>query len=64
MIISADISDDAAYEITKTLFEQLEQIQASHNAANEITLETVDVGMPIPFHPGAERYFKEVGALE
>lgn len=64
LIISADISDDAAYEITKTLFEQLEQIQGSHNAAKEITLETVDVGMPIPLHPGAERYFKEVGALD
>lgn len=64
LIMSTEISEEAGYEITKTLFENLGQIQGSHNAAQEITLETVDVGMPIPFHPGAERYLKEVGAIE
>ncbi|KHF38457.1 TAXI family TRAP transporter solute-binding subunit [Halalkalibacter okhensis] len=64
LLLSNDVSEDAGYEITKTLFENLEQIQGSHNAAKDITLETVDVGMPVPFHPGAERYFKEVGALD
>lgn len=64
LLIANDLSEDAAYEITKTLFENLEAIQGSHNAAQDISLETVDVGMPVPFHPGAERYLKEVGALE
>ncbi|WP_227935088.1 TAXI family TRAP transporter solute-binding subunit [Alkalihalobacillus deserti] len=63
LLLSNDVSEDAGYEITKTLFENLDQIQGSHNAAKDITLETVGVGMPVPFHPGAERYFKEVGAL-
>jgi TRAP transporter TAXI family solute receptor len=64
LLISHQISEEAGYEITKTLFENLEQIQGSHHAAKDITLDTVDVGMPVPFHPGAERYFKEVGALD
>ncbi|WP_096438105.1 TAXI family TRAP transporter solute-binding subunit [Alteribacter populi] len=64
LLISNDISEDATYEITKALFENLDAIQGSHNAAQEITLETVEVGMPVPLHPGAERYFEEVGALE
>ncbi|MFC0471315.1 TAXI family TRAP transporter solute-binding subunit [Halalkalibacter kiskunsagensis] len=64
LLLSNEVSEDAGYEITKALFENLEQIQGSHNAAKDITLETVDVGMSIPFHPGAERYFKEVGALD
>uniref|UniRef100_UPI002FCC862C TAXI family TRAP transporter solute-binding subunit n=1 Tax=Halalkalibacter lacteus TaxID=3090663 RepID=UPI002FCC862C len=63
-LLSNEVSEDAGYEITKALFESLEQIQVSHNAAKDITLETVDVCMPIPFHPGADRYFKEVGALD
>ncbi|TMW69991.1 TAXI family TRAP transporter solute-binding subunit [Alteribacter natronophilus] len=64
LLVSNDLSEDAVYEMTKALFENIEDIQSSHNAAQDITLETVQAGMPIPLHPGAERYFEEVGALE
>lgn len=63
LLINNSLSDDVVYDITKTIFENLDAIHASHNAARNISLDTIDVGMPIPFHPGAERYFKEVGAL-
>jgi TRAP transporter TAXI family solute receptor len=64
LLVNNSLSDDVVYEITKTIFENLDVIHASHNAARGISLDEVGVGMPIPFHPGAERYFKEVGALE
>ncbi|MED4080857.1 TAXI family TRAP transporter solute-binding subunit [Halalkalibacterium halodurans] len=64
LLISHEIDEEVAYEITKSLFEHLDEIHASHNAATDISLETVEVGMPVPFHPGAERYFKEVGVLD
>ncbi|WP_026691475.1 TAXI family TRAP transporter solute-binding subunit [Alteribacter aurantiacus] len=64
LLVSNDISEDAVYEMTKALFENLDSIQGSHNAAQDITLDTVDLGMPVPLHPGAERYFEEVGALD
>ncbi|WP_059104505.1 TAXI family TRAP transporter solute-binding subunit [Shouchella shacheensis] len=64
LIISNELSEDAVYDVTSALFDQLETLQNSHNAAADITIETVDQGLPIPFHPGAERYFEEQGALE
>ncbi|TKB06693.1 TAXI family TRAP transporter solute-binding subunit [Desulforhopalus sp. IMCC35007] len=64
LLISDSLSEDAAYQITKALFENLETLYGAHNAAKNISLPTVADGMPIPFHPGTEKYFKEVGALK
>ena len=33
----------------------------AHKAANDISLSTAVVGSPLPYHPGAVRYFKEKG---
>lgn len=64
LLVNNSLSEDVVYEITKAIFENLDVIHASHNAAKNISLDKVSVGMPIPFHPGAEKYFLEVGALE
>ncbi|WP_100400227.1 TAXI family TRAP transporter solute-binding subunit [Bacillus sp. FJAT-44742] len=64
LIVNNELSDDAVYDITSAIFENIETIQGSHNAAEEITLDTVEEGLPIPFHPGAERYFEEQGVLD
>lgn len=64
LLVNNSLSEDVVYEITKALFENLDVVHASHNAAKDISLDAVGIGMPIPFHAGAEKYFKEVGALE
>ncbi|MFT5702170.1 MAG: TRAP transporter TAXI family solute receptor [Desulforhopalus sp.] len=64
LLISDSLSEDAGYQITKALFENLDTLYGAHNAAKNISLKTVANGMPIPFHPGSEKYFKEVGALK
>jgi len=64
LITSAEVSEDTIYDITKTLFENLDSMVATHNAAKNINLETFEVGIPVPFHPGAERYYREVGVIE
>jgi TRAP-type uncharacterized transport system substrate-binding protein len=50
------------YEITKTLFEKKEELVKVHKDASflELANQTVNAS-PIPFHPGALRYFKEKG---
>ncbi|MDO5032885.1 TAXI family TRAP transporter solute-binding subunit [Corynebacterium sp.] len=63
LLVSPDLSDDQVYEITKALFENLDAIQASHNAAKKITLDSVDEGLATELHPGARKYFEEQGAL-
>ena len=57
------VSDEVAYQMTKLMFENLERLGNAHSAAKDIKLEGAAKNLPIPLHPGAERYYKEVGAL-
>lgn len=50
-----------AYQITKLFLEHTADLVAVHKAASELTPKSAAVGSPIPFHPGALRYFKEKG---
>jgi TRAP transporter TAXI family solute receptor len=53
------MDESLAYQITKLLHERTADLVAVHQAAKEITLRSAVVGSPIPFHPGAIRYYKE-----
>ena len=56
------MTDDEAYKIVKTLVEKKADLVAVHKEANSFTLENqVQARSPIPFHPGALKYFKEKG---
>lgn len=63
LVTRADVSDEVAYEMTKLMFDNLARLGNSHSAAKDIKLETAAKDLPIPLHPGAERYYKEKGAL-
>lgn len=65
MIIREDLPEDVVYDITKGIFENINDITASHNTAKKhISLENSQIGVGIPFHPGAERYYKEMGIID
>ena len=55
------MEETLAYQITKLFLEHTADLVAVHKAAAEITLKSAAIGSPIPFHPGALRYFKEKG---
>lgn len=57
------VSEEVAYQMTKLMFDNLERLGNAHSAAKDIKLEGAAKNLPIPLHPGAERYYKEVGAL-
>ena len=57
------VADDVVYAMTKALFEHLDDMVAAHAAAKAIKLENAAKDPPAPLHPGAERYFKEAGAM-
>ncbi len=63
LVTHSDVSDETAYQMTKQLFESLPDMVAAHAAAKAISLENGAKGLPIPLHPGAERYYKEKGIL-
>ncbi len=63
LLVSPHLSDDQVYALTKALFENLDEIHEAHNAAKKITLDSVEDGLATELHPGARRYYEEVGAL-
>ena len=58
------VSDDIAYGMTKALWTNLDQLVAAHSAAKAIDIKHALDGMPVPLHPGAQKYYKEVGILK
>ena len=63
LVTHAGVSDELAYQMTKLMFENLERLKASHSAAGGINPEAAVMGLTIPLHPGAERYYREAGLL-
>lgn len=63
LVTREDVPEEVAYEMTKLMFDNLTRLGNSHSAAKDIKLETAAKNLPIPLHPGAERYYKEKGAL-
>ena len=61
LVSSDEVSDDLAYEMTKLMYENLDQLKAAHAATNAVDVQNALKGMPIPVHPGAQRYYDEVG---
>jgi TRAP transporter TAXI family solute receptor len=58
------LDDELIYQMTKTLFANRDALVASHAAANGISLEKASQNIPIPLHPGAEKYYREAGVLK
>ena len=61
LIVNEKLDENLAYQITKLLLEHTADLVAVHKAATEISLKNAVIGSPIPFHPGALRYYKEKG---
>jgi TRAP transporter TAXI family solute receptor len=59
LVVHEDVSDETVYQITRTLFEELDYLQALHDSTKTISLENAVVGLPLPIHAGAQRYFEE-----
>lgn len=62
LVANASMPDDVAYNIVKTIFESRDDLIAVHQITAEFKLENQkQSSTPIPFHPGAVKYFKERG---
>jgi TRAP transporter TAXI family solute receptor len=55
--------EELIYKITKGLWENIDMMPLVHSAGAEFSLEHVKQGMDLPIHPGALRYYKEIGVL-
>ena len=57
----ADVDEDAVYQITKATYENLPFLNAIHSATKAMAIEKAIAGLPMPLHPGAAKYYQEVG---
>jgi TRAP transporter TAXI family solute receptor len=61
LVTHSDMADDVVYAMTKAVYESIPDLVAAAAAAKDIKLETALQGMPVPVHPGAQKYFTEKG---
>ena len=56
-----DVSDEVVYKVAKAIFENTEEFGTYHKAALQWSLDRALNNVPLPFHDGVIRYFKEAG---
>lgn len=65
LVSSTDVPDEAIYQTVKAVFENFDRFKKLHPAfANLTPQDMLEKGVTIPFHPGAERYYREKGWIE
>jgi TRAP transporter TAXI family solute receptor len=64
LVTHSGVSDELAYQMAKSLYDNIDTMYAAHSAAKAIKRENAVRGMPVPVHPGAIRYYKEVGVMK
>jgi hypothetical protein len=61
LIVAADTDEELVYQVTRTLYERREQVIERHPAGRAINPGNAARDTGTPFHPGAERYYREIG---
>jgi len=59
LLVRSDMTEDQVYKLTKTLFDNMEDLKKAHSAMKDVKLENAGKDLVVPLHPGAEKYFKE-----
>jgi hypothetical protein len=62
LVVSETMADDLAHDITRVLFDKQAELATIHPQAKVLSLKTATSGSPIPFHPGAIRYYRDQNA--
>jgi len=63
LVARKDVDPEVVYQVTKAVFENLDFLRNIHDAMYETSVDRALVGVPMPLHPGALRYFQEIGLL-
>ena len=63
LVTRSGVADELAYQMTQLMFDNLDRLVTAHAAAKAISLDKAPKNLPLPLHPGAERFYKEKGLL-
>ena len=61
VIANNSVSEEAIYNLTKSLFDGAENNASAHAKYNELDMEEAASVTSVPYHPGAAKYFEEQG---
>lgn len=64
LVTHEDVPEELVYEMTKVFYDNLDALQSTHNVIKAVNMDNALEGMPVPVHPGAEKYFKEQGIIK
>lgn len=59
--VNNNIPDEEVYNMIKTIFDKQSDLSLAHAKGNELNIEEAPKGISIPFHPGAVKYYEELG---
>ncbi|NCB17837.1 MAG: TAXI family TRAP transporter solute-binding subunit, partial [Synergistales bacterium] len=59
-----ELSEEVVYTITKALFQNLEALGNSHHKGKSVKISQALDGISVPVHPGAIKFYKEVGLMK
>jgi TRAP transporter TAXI family solute receptor len=59
LVANEKVTEQQGYDIAKSIFSNLDRLQAAHAVGKLITKETATAGMPLKMNAGAEKFFKE-----
>jgi TRAP transporter TAXI family solute receptor len=63
IMVRGDLDEETVYDLTKALWEDIDRVHGQSAALSLITLDSAFEGISGELHPGAERYYREIGAL-
>ena len=61
LVVDRSMPEQLAYDVTRVIFERQPELAAIHPEARNLSIERATRGSPVPFHPGAARFFREKG---
>lgn len=61
LAVRKDVSDEDVYLLTKAIYENLPFLNSIHKATKDMAIEKAINGLPVPLHPGAARFYREMG---
>jgi len=63
-VVRKETDEELVYTLVKTLWEHLDEVKSVSKQLERLTFETALKSLSAPFHPGALRYYKEIGAIK
>lgn len=62
LVMQLSVDEEIAYQVTKAVFEHLDQLGQMHPVLKQVNLDNALSGITVPLHPGVYRYYKEKNA--